>query len=227
VIEEPRGVTGNGRYGEPYGDPGLRRSILVWLVFAVPFVVLSKLSWLESVVWWFVLGFISLLIAGLTVGIVQAVSKFDGPDPTLPPSPDGEGRREFLEHDRGAGTALVASMATWAIAWLLILSTLIPDQTVRRSGLDIAWSIAGVGMLAVAVLAMCAAIAVVFRSGEYVMSGALWLRTQLAGLSLAEKPGGPASLVLALILSVAAITGWLWLLTQAARFAALYAGWSR
>jgi hypothetical protein len=227
VIEEPRGVTGNGRYEEPYGDPGVRRSILVWLVFAIPFVVLSKLSWLESIVWWLVLGFISLLIAGVTVGIVQAVSKFDEPDPTLSPSRDAQGRRESLKHDRGAGMALVASMATWAIAWLLILSTLIPEQTIRRSGLDTAWSIAGVGMLAAAVLVMCGAIAVAFRSGEHMVSGALWLCTQLAGLSLAEKLGGPAGLVVALILSVAAITGWLWLLMQAMRFAALYAGWSR
>jgi hypothetical protein len=30
-----------------------------------------------------------------------------------------------------------------------------------------------------------------------------------------------------LILSVAAITGWLWLLTQVMRLAFLYAGWSR
>lgn len=226
MIEEPRGVTGNGQYGEPYGSLGVRRSILVWLVFAVPFVVLSKLTWLESVVWWFVLGVISLVIAGVTVGIVQALSTFAEPDPTLSPSPD-EGRRESLAQERGAGTALVASMATWAVAWLLILSTLIPDQTARRSGLDTAWSIAGVGMLAVAVLVMCGAIAIVFRSGEYVVSGALWRCPQLAGLSLAEKLGGPAGLVVALILSVAAITGWLWLLTQAMRFAALYAGWAR
>jgi hypothetical protein len=40
-------VTGKAWYGGLYDEPGVGRSILVWLMFAVPFVILSKLSWLE------------------------------------------------------------------------------------------------------------------------------------------------------------------------------------
>jgi hypothetical protein len=45
--------------------------------------------------------------------------------------------------------------------------------------------------------------------------------------SLGEILDGPAGLLLTLILSAAAVTGWLWLLTKAMRLAFLYAGWSR
>jgi hypothetical protein len=77
-----------------YDEPGVGHSILVWLMFAVPFVILSKLSWLESVVWWFVLGLISLLIPAVTVGIVQAASRIEWPDLALPPSLAMKPRRE-------------------------------------------------------------------------------------------------------------------------------------
>jgi hypothetical protein len=220
-------VTGKAWYGELYDEPGVGRSILVWLMFAVPFVILSKLSWLESVVWWFVLGLISLLIAAVTVGIVQAASRIERPDLALPPSLDMKPRRESPGTDPGAGAALVASMTTWAIAWLLILSTLVPDQSVRRSGGDTAWSLVGLVMFGVAVLMMCGAIAVVFGSSESALSGASRMWNRLTGRdSLGEKLGGPIGLVLTVILSVAAITGWLWLLTQAMHLAVLYAGWS-
>ena len=220
-------MTGMAWYGEPYGESGVRRAILVWLVFAIPFVILSKLSWLESVVWWFVLGLVSLLIAGVTVGTIRAVSRVHqshgAPASSLAPEP----RRDSSGPDRGGEAALVASMATWAIAWLLILSTLVPAETVRRTGLETAWSLVGVGMFAGAVLVMCGAIAVIYGSSEHAVSGASWMWTWFTGLSLGEKLGGPVGLVVALILSIAAITGWLWLLTQAMHLAALYAGWSR
>jgi hypothetical protein len=221
-------VTGKAWHAELYGEPGVRRSIVVWLLFGVPCVILSKLNWLESVVWWFVLGIISLLIAAVTVGIVQAASRIERPDPTLPQSLAAERRHESPDPDRGAGVALVASMTTWAIAWLLILSTLVPEQTVQRSGFDTAWSLAGLVMFAMAVLAMCGAIAVVFAGSEYGLYGASWMWNRLTGQdSLSEMLGGHVGLFLTLILSVAAITGWLWLLTQVMRLAFLYAGWSR
>ena len=42
-----------------------------------------------------------------------------------------------------------------------------------------------------------------------------------------RAPGVHMGLTLVLILSVAALTGWLWLLTQATHLAFVYAGWSR
>jgi hypothetical protein len=219
VREGLAGVTGKAWYGHLRDEPGLRRSILVWLAFAVPFVILSRLSWLESVAWWAVLGLSSLLIALVTVAIVHATSRTEGPDPATRSS------RDTVR--AGAGSALVASMTTWAIAWLLILSTLVPDQTVRRSGVDTAWSLVGLVIFGMAVLLMCGAIGAVVGSSHHALSGVSWAWNQITGRDiLGEKLAGPAGLALALVLSVAAITGWLWLLTQAMGLAMSYAGWS-
>jgi hypothetical protein len=126
------------------------------------------------------------------------------------------------------GAALVASMTTWAIAWLLFLRTLVPQDVVGRSGLDIAWGLVGLLIFAVAVVMMCGAISAVFASSGYALSGASWVWNRLTGRdSPAEMLGGPAGLALALILSAAAVTGWLWLVSEAMRLALVYAGWSR
>ncbi|HXJ82988.1 MAG TPA: hypothetical protein VMS64_30410 [Candidatus Methylomirabilis sp.] len=198
-------------YGELYDEPGVRRSVLVWLLFGVPGVILSRLTWLESVLWWLVLGLISFVIAGVTVGIVQVTSRVETPD-----------------RASSAGVALVASMTTWAIAWLLILSTLVPEHAAGRSTVDISWSLVGLAILGAVVLVMGATISTVFASSEHGVRGASWIWARLAGRdSFAEWLSGHLGLTLALMLSVVALTGWLWLLTQATRLAFLYAGWSR
>ena len=82
--------------------------------------------------------------------------------------------------------------------------------------------------IAIAVLVMCGAIGAVFGSSEYAAHGASWMWSRVAGRdSLGELLGGHVGLVLTLILSIAAITGWLWLLTQVMHLAFRYAGWSR
>jgi len=72
-------------------------------MFAVRFVILRKLSCLESVVWWFVLGLMSLLIPAVTVGIVQAASRIERPDLALPPSLDMKPCRESPGTDPAPG----------------------------------------------------------------------------------------------------------------------------
>ena len=104
-------MTGKAWYGELYDEPGVRRSIMVWLLFGVPSVLLSKLNWVESAVWWLVLGMISLFIASVTVGIVQAASGFERRDPALSPRLDGVTPGESERYERGGGAALVASMS--------------------------------------------------------------------------------------------------------------------
>jgi len=204
-------VTGKTWHAELGDEPGVRRSVVLWLLFGVPGVILSKLTWLESVLWWLVLGAISLVVAGVTVAIVQVAWRADRLDP--PPS---------------AGVALVASMGTWAIAWLLILSVLVPEQAAGRSAVDISWSLVGLAILGVVVLMMGATVSTVVGTSEYGRHGASLVWARLTGRdSLGEAMGGHLGLILVLILSVAALTGWLWLLTQATRLAFRYAGWSR
>jgi len=221
-------VTGKAWYGELYDEPGVRRSITVWLLFGVPSVLLSKLDWVESAVWWLVLGMISLFIASVTVGIVQAASGFERRDPALSPRIDGVTPGESERYERGGGAALVASMTTWAVAWLLILSTLVPAHAVGRAPLDTLWGLIGLGIFGVAVLAICGAISAVFRSSAHGVHAASWAWHRLTGQdSLRDILGGHVGLVLVVIFSAAALTGWLWLLSQAMRLAVLYAGWSR
>jgi hypothetical protein len=204
-------VIGKTWYAELYDEPGVRRSIVVWLLFGVPGVILSRLAWLESVLWWLVLGLISLAIAGVTVGIVQIASRAEAPDRA--PS---------------EGIALVSSMTTWAIAWLLILSTLAPEDAVERSAVATSWGLAGLAILGVVVLVMAGTISALFASSDDGLRRASGLWMRLTGRdSLADWLGGHMGLTLVLILSLAALTGWLWLLTQATRLAFLYAGWSR
>jgi hypothetical protein len=198
-------------FAELYDEPGVRRSVVVWLLFGVPGVILSRLTWLESVLWWLMLGLISFVIARVTVGIVQVTWRADERDPTA-----------------SAGVALVASMTTWAIAWLVILSALVPEHAARRSVGDTSWSLVGLATLGGVVLVMGATISTVFASSEFgVRRASLWWARLTGHDSLAEWLSGHMGLTLVLVLSAAALTGWLWLLTQAMRVAFLYAGWSR
>ena len=221
-------MVGKAWDGSLYDGPSVRRAVAVWLVFGIPGVLLSRLTWLESIVWWLMLGVISMLIAAVTVRIV--LWPWSGPsDPHAPPVvPEADNTGGLARRDSRAGPALVASTTTWAIAWLLILSTLAPDQPVARSAHEIAWSVVGLVVLGIAVTAMCVAVSAILGRNEYGRSGASWLWSKLTGRDLlAAMPGGHGGLALAVILSAAAITGWLWLLTQATRLAFLYAGWSR
>ena len=221
-------MTGKAWYGDLYNEPGVRRSIMVWLAFGVPCILLSKLDWLESALWWLVLGIISLFMAGVIVGIVLVAWRIEQRDPALSPSLGADDSRERERYERSAGAALVASMTTWAIAWLLILSTLVPEHPVRRAPLDTLGGLVGLAIFGAAVLTMCGAISAAFRSSAYGLYGVSWVWNRLAGQdSLHDILGGHVGLVLMLIFSVAAITGWLWLLSQAMRLAILYAGWSR
>jgi len=204
-------VSGKTWYAELCDEPGVRPSVVVWLLFGIPGVILSKLTWIESVLWWLVLGLISLVIAGVTVGIVQGAWRAERPDPAS-----------------SAGVALVASMTTWAIAWLLILSVLVPEHAMGRPAVDSAWSLVGLAIFGMAVLMMGATISAIFGSSESGLHGASWIRARLTGRALLGVAlSGHMGLTLVLILSVAALTGWLWLLTQATRLAFRYAGWSR
>ncbi len=75
---------------------------------------------------------------------------------------------------------------------------------------------------------MCGAISGVFRSSVHGLHAASWAWHRLTGQdSLRDILGGRVGLVLVVIFSAAALTGWLWLLSQAMRVAVLYAGWSR
>lgn len=204
-------MTRKAWYAERCDEPGVRRSVVVWLLFGVPGVLLSRLTWLESVLCWLVLGLISFVIAGVTVEIVQGISRAEEPD-----------------HAPGTGVALVASVTTWAIAWLLILSALVPEHAAGRSLGDTSWSLVGLGALGLVVLVMGATISIVFASSEDGMRRVSLVWARLTGRdSLAEWLSGHRGLTLVLVMSVAALTGWLWLLTQATRLAFFYAGWSR
>ena len=221
-------MAGQAWYGHLFDGPSIRRSAAVWILFGIPCVLLSRLGWLESAVWWLMLGVISLMIAAVTVRIVLWMWKGDRASSPLSALSRAEATSEPATPDTRAGPALVASTATWAIAWLLVLNTLAPEQTVARSGLDTAWSFAGLLILGIAVAAICGAVGAILGRGEDGHHGASWIWNKLTGRALVEAmPSGNGGLVLAALLSAAAITGWLWLLTQATRLAFLYAGWSR
>ena len=83
-------------------------------------------------------------------------------------------------------------------------------------------------ILGIAVAAICGVVSAILGRSEDGRHGVSWIWNRLTGRALVEAlPSGHGGLVLAVLLSAAAITGWLWLLSQATRLAFLYAGWSR
>ena len=170
-------VAGLARYRPVFGGPSVRRSVAVWILFGIPCVFLSRLGWVDSAVWWLMLGAISLLIAAVTVRIVLWLWRGDRGH-LVSPGPDTEATGTVLTPDSRAGPALVASTTTWAIAWLLILSTLAPEHTAARSALDTGWTLVGLAILGIAVTAMCGAVSAILGRGA---RGASWIWSTLTG----------------------------------------------
>ena len=53
-------------YRNLYEEPGVRRSVIVWVLFGMPNVVLSRQNWLESILVWLVLrGVVPLLFCAV------------------------------------------------------------------------------------------------------------------------------------------------------------------